>query len=72
MRKFILATIYSLVAGIAISTLGAVGRFSVKADALANYSPTLFQGSLVAVIVGIVLIFVAVILFFIALSKSVK
>lgn len=72
MRNFIRLSIYSLILGTIVSTLGAVGRFSVKADAVEAYSGTLFQGAMIAVIIGIVLIFLACILFIIAITKSEK
>lgn len=70
MRNLIKYSIYSLILGITFSTLGAVGRFSVKADELEAYSVPLFQGAMIGVIIGIALIFVACAMFILAILRS--
>ncbi|OGD67889.1 hypothetical protein A3F08_03205 [Candidatus Berkelbacteria bacterium RIFCSPHIGHO2_12_FULL_36_9] len=72
MRKLIHYSIYLLIAGTIISTLGMTGSISVKADVLKANSPALFQGGIAAVVIGACFIVLALIFFILAVSKSDK
>jgi len=72
MKNLIRYSIYSLIAGVIISTLGMSGSISVKADTIKNSMPALFQGSMAAVIIGAILILLSLIFFAMAVFKQEK
>lgn len=72
MSKYLKASIFLLVLGAIVATLGATGSISIKADSLKDYSTTLFQGAGMAVFVGAGLILLAIIFFAAAMFKSNK
>jgi len=70
MFKNIRATIYFLISGIIVSSIGAWGSLSAEADTIKKTSQTLYFGMQSFVIFGAFLILLAVIFFIIGMVKS--
>lgn len=70
MIKLIRGSIYSLIVGISILSIGALGSLSVFADSVKDASEGLYQSMGYSIFVGSALILISGVLFIIAVAKS--
>ena len=70
MIKFIRGSIYCLIIGIILLTVGSSGSLSIKADVIKQSSEILYQSAQISIVVGAFLIVLSGILFIVAVIKS--